>query len=396
MKLKALVGIIFFSVFTIQQSSAQNSNKIVDSNCEFGFDIFKKISETEKSNIFISPISINVAMTMAYIGADLKTAEEIKTALHFSGKQQDLHEYLNSLLAHYRKTTNLGFKISNAAVMQEAYKFNETYINMLKDYDAKISIGNFIDEVQKQKVKNEINDWVSDNTEGKIEKLLEDSDLNTQTRLVLLNAIYFKNSWMFPFDVNRTQIMPFNVKKYKQVDTDFMFSEATCQYYKDQELEVIVLPYKDNNASFYIIMPENIKKFEKFCSNFDNRQFNEIEEHVRKAKIDLYMPKFQIKSKYKLKEYLQTLGIKEAFSDNADFSKMTDTKNLKIDNIIHQSFIEVDEVGTEAGASTAVVMREKSAAVNKLKVKVDRPFIFIIKENSQNQILFIGKYRQPE
>ena len=394
MKIKIIVSfVLLFGL--LQKSMSQEPERIVRSNNIFGFDIFKEISKTGKSNLFISPISIVTALSMAYDGASGKTAEEMKEVLRFTTSEEQTHEDLVNLLKFYRDNNGDLFTISDAAVVQNDYHFKDSYLELLDDYETKVKYADFKNSTNINEIREEINKWVSENTGGKINDLLEESVLTPLTRLVLLNAVYFKDSWKYKFDKEKTKVMPFYISKRKKVLTDFMFSSQKYGYYQNEDLQMIEIPY-EKDASFFVILPDKNKNFDEYCSEFTYDEFYNLEQKLRAGKIDLYLPKFIIESKYNLNEYLKSLGMKDAFSDSADFSKMTGSRDLTIDKVIHQSFVEVEETGTEAAASTAVVMREKSAAINPLEMKVDHPFIFIIKEKSQGAILFIGKFIQPE
>ena len=227
--------------------------------------------------------------------------------------------------------------------------------------------------------------------------MLSKNDIDDLTRLILLNAIYFNASWATEFKGEKTRQMTFYGKNSVEYVTDFMNGTQEVALSESNDAQMMKIDYENKKASMFIIMPKENVDIDKYISELDEQKFANLEKAQQTFKADVSMPKFKIESRYEMKKVLMGMGIKAAFSKNADFSKMNGKSNLLIDEVIHKSFIEVSEKGTEAAAATAVIVREKSAIVNKNpKVTINRPFVFIIKENKNNAILFIGKYVKPE
>lgn len=379
---------------------SQNSNSIVESNNSFTFDVMRNINTSDTSkdgvNMFVSPFSIYDALAMAYDGAAKKTATEMRKVMKFKKDQAESHKEFVALLNEY-KADNSIFTITNAAVAQKSYNFLDSYLKCLKDFDATISQADFGKEAERIETVKQVNNWVAKNTKDKIKDLISKSDINELTRLILLNAIYFNARWTTEFKGDKTRQMTFYGKNSTEYVTEFMNGTQEVALSNNDDAMMMKIDYEKGKASMFILMPKENVDIDKFISELDEQKFASLEKTQMTCKADVSMPKFKIESRFELKKILMEMGIKAAFSKNADFSKMNGQSNLMIDEVIHKSFIEVSEKGTEAAAATAVVVREKSATINKNpKVTINRPFVFMIRENKNNAILFIGKYVKPE
>ena len=384
----------------ISFSLCSQTSSIAESNNDFSFSIFQSINKQDTStsgtNLFVSPFSIYDALAMAYDGAASKTAKEMRNVMKFKKNQAESHKDFASLLAGYKNDKSL-FSITNAAVAQKDYNFLDSYLANLKDFDATISLADFSNEQARTEALKNINEWVNKNTNGKIRDLLSKNDINSLTKLVLLNAIYFNAKWAKEFKNDKTRKMTFYGKNSVEYITDFMSGTQFISIADDKEASMIKMDYENEKASMFIIMPKENVDIDKFISNFTKEKFDSYCSDSKKIKADVTMPKFKIESRFEMKEILMGMGIKTAFTKNADFSKMNGRSNLLIDQVIHKSFIEVTESGTEAAAATAVIVREKTAvAKQNEKITINRPFIFVIKENTNNAILFVGKYVKPD
>jgi len=379
---------------------SQNTNSIVESNNDFSFDVMRNVNKTDTSkdgeNLFVSPFSVYDALAMAYDGAAKKTATEMRKVMKFKKDQSESHKEFVKLLNKYKSDKSL-FTISNAAVAQKDYKFLDSYIKCLKDFDAIISQADFSREAERAETVKKINEWVAKSTNDRIKDLLSKNDLSELTRLVLLNAIYFNANWATEFKGEKTRPMTFYGKNSVEYVTNFMNGTQEIALSESDDAQMIKIDYENKKASMFIVMPKEKVDIDKYISELDEQKFASLETKLQTCKIDVSMPKFKIESRFEMKKVLMDMGIKAAFSKSADFSKMNGKSNLLIDEVIHKSFVEVSEKGTEAAAATAVIVREKTAMANKpAKVLINRPFVFVIRENKNNAILFIGKYVKPE
>lgn len=380
-------------LIAISSVNAQQKSNIVNNNNDFAFSIFAEICKSDTTNVFISPISISSALSMAYDGAKGKTAKEMRTVLKFSKSQAESHREITDLLNNYNSQESSIFKIVNAAVAQEKYQFLESYFELLRDYNAEITTADFKDPAKREEARQKINRWVMDNTNNKIKELVDKSSLDELTRLVLLNAIYFKADWKYSFLEDHTMQMIFYGEK-RQYITSFMSIREKFRYYKNDSVTIIEIPYKDNQASMFILLPAEGTKINDFSKNLTYSDFCNLEQNLKEQLIDMKLPKFKINARYKLKNPLMSLGMISAFTNSANFNKMNGRSDLMIDEVIHQTFIEIDEKGTEAAGATAVVVREKSAP-QPVYINLNRPFVFLIKENYKGSVLFLGKFNYP-
>ena len=391
---------LLFIVAIAISATMCSQNSIVESNNDFTFDVMRNINSTDNSkdgeNMFVSPFSIYDALAMAYDGASGKTATEMRNVMKFKKKQAESHKEFVALLNEYKSDKSV-FSITNAAVAQQNYHFLDSYMNCLKDFDATISQADFSKPDARAEAVKKINEWVANNTNKKITDLLSNNDVNELTKLILLNAIYFNANWAKEFKSEKTRPMTFYGKNSVEYVTDFMNGTQEVFLSGDNEASMLKMNYSDDVASMYIIMPKENVDIDEYISKLDINRFEKLEKSLMKQKAEVSLPKFKIESRFELKKVLMEMGIKAAFSKSADFSKMNGKSNLLIDEVIHKTFVEVSEKGTEAAAATAVVIREKSlVAKENPKVIVNRPFVFLIKENKNNAILFIGKYVKPE
>ena len=227
--------------------------------------------------------------------------------------------------------------------------------------------------------------------------MLSNNDIDELTRLILLNAIYFNANWSTEFKGEKTRQMTFYGKNSVEYVTDFMNGTQNVALSQSDDAQMMKIDYEKEKASMFIIMPKENVDIDKYISELDEQKFASLEKSMQTFRADVSMPKFKIESRFEMKKVLMEMGIKAAFTKSADFSKMNGKSNLLIDEVIHKSFIEVSEKGTEAAAATAVVVREKSMVMkDNPKVVINRPFVFVIRENKNNAILFIGKYVKPE
>jgi len=388
--LTTLTLIICFSV-TI---NAQKTTNIVENNNDFAFRLFKNISATDSTNVFISPISVSSALAITYDGAKGKTAKEMRKTLGFTKDKSGSHNEFTELLKYYKQDNVNIFKIVNAAFAQEKYNFLESYFELLKDYDALIKQADFIDDNNREEARNEMNQWVLENTNYKIEELIDKSSVDKLTRLVLLNAIHFKADWKFEFPEDKTRQMIFHHPN-RQYIASYMHTKQDFKIFQDSTLTFLEIPYADDLASMYILLPPDSCDIDDFINNLNYEKFKFFIESSVEDKVDILIPKFKIEVRYKLKKNLMDMGMQQAFTSRANFKGMNGRSDLLIDDVIHQTFIEIDEKGTEAAAATAVVVREKSSPKVRY-VNLNRPFVFIIKENYKNSILFIGKFMNPQ
>lgn len=389
------LGISLLFCFSI---SAQSINKLVEGNSEFAIELYKNLSDSKNNeNLFFSPYSISQAMAIAQLGASNKTAEEIASVMHFPIVQSALHADFKELSNKLKNSfDSIVLKSANSLWAQKGYSFKKEYIDGTKKfYNAPCNYLNYKKKGARKKAVGIINEWTLENTNNQISDFLKNSDVNKETRLVIVNAIWFKGDWAAAFNKKRTKERLFKSPNGEQ-KTLFIQNEAKYWYYDDDMIQVLRLPYKGNKQSMLFFLPLNSKDLSKFETNFDVYYLKNILKDMNEVKIDVRIPKFENEYSINLTEVMKDLGIEQAFTDYADFSGMTEKNDLKVDKIIHKAKIEINEEGSEAAAATAVTMIRKTAVINPLIFNADHPFIYMVRDEVTGSILFLGRLMSAE
>jgi len=381
--------------------SITNLETLVSGNSAFAFDLYQELIK-EGGNIFYSPYSISLALAMTYAGAEGETEQQMAEVLHFILEDKDLHAAFNKLAlelasrgegAEGKDGEGFRLNIVNAIWGQKDYKFLSEFLDILaENYDAGLRILDFINEPEESRIT--INDWVSEQTEGRIEDLIPQGDIDTLTRLVLTNAIYFNAAWRYQFEEDDTYDDTFYLLDGSEITVPMMHQTEHLGYTEGDGYQVVELPYDTGELSMVIILPEE-GNFEAFESSLDAGLVDEIIGDIENTSVILTMPKFEFKSEFSLKDALEAMGMPIAFSMAADFSGMTDEDSLFIRDVVHKAFVSVDEEGTEAAAASAVYVVVAGISPEQPEITVDHPFIFLIRGIQTNTILFIGRVVNP-
>jgi serpin B len=382
---------------TSSDVSTSEQASLVEANSAFAFELYQAL-KGEKGNLFYSPYSISLALAMTYAGARGETAEQMANTLQFLLEQERLHPAFNWLDAELAKRgegaegkDGEGFRLNivNAIWGQKDYEFLSDFLDVLaENYGAGLRILDFITETEKSRLA--INDWVSDQTEGRIEDLIPEGMIDEWTRLVLTNAIYFNAAWAYPFDEKMTADGPFYLLDGGQVTVPMMKQTESFGYTEGKGYQAVELPYDGGELSMVILLPE-AGKFEAFEAGLQAEQVDAIIGDLQFTEVALTMPKFEFDSQFSLKDTLAGMGMPVAFSSGADFSGMTGNPELLISDVVHKAFVAVDEAGTEAAAATAVEMALTSVPPPPIEVTLDHPFIFLIRDIETGAILFVGR-----
>lgn len=376
-------------------------DSLVDGNNAFGLDLYQSL-RSEDGNLILSPFSISLALAMTYSGAKGETEAQMADVLNFPAQSQT-HPAFNALDLMLEETDIILDKdqepmqldIANAVFAEQTFAFLPDFLDTLSvNYGAGIRLMDFANNPDPSR--KEINQWVSDETKDKINDLLPENAVTTSTKMVLVNAIYFKADWLSPFDANDTYDGTFTLLDGSEVTVPMMGQRMGIPYYVGNGYAAVELPYAGESAVMTVLVPD-AGRFEEVESQLNGAMFKEMLANLAPADVTLRMPKFEYESFFMLSDTLASMGMPLAFDENrADFSGMTDQQALYIGNVIHKAFVAVDEEGTEAAAATAVIMEGASAVMPENELYIDRPFIYFIRDVESGQILFIGRVLNPK
>ncbi|XP_054841338.1 serpin B3-like [Eublepharis macularius] len=387
---------------------------VIEANTQFGVNLFKQLAkENSTKNVFFSPLSISAALAMVLLGAKHETAKQVEKGLSLdkitrsgssstvAGDQCDkpggIHSQFKALLAAINQhTTNYDLSIANRLYGAQQYEFLQQYLRCTKElYGAELERVDF--QHSAEEVRKQINSWVESQTNGKIKNLFPPRSINAATVLVLVNAIYFKGMWKRQFKKSDTKEEPFwinqnqskNVQMMKQTD---VFSWAQIQ---NPKMQVLDLPYDQGDLSMLILLPHDKGGLDQLQEELTYAKLKEwtSPSNMKKEQLTVSLPKFKLEEQYGLPLALKVLGMKDAFTrGKADLTGMSENRDIFITEVVHKAYVEVNEEGTEAAAATGAVVGTTSAKPGFI---VDRPFIFFIRHNITQSILFVGTLRTP-
>lgn len=365
------------------------SLETVGSNSRFAFDIFRQLDKEDKDqSIFISPLSISTALTMTYQGAGTTTKEAMAKALGYTDIEDVvLNESYKNLLRYLEKLDKkIELNINNSLWIRQGEVIKEDFLSSNRDiFDASVTPLDF----SKVNAADEINQWISDSTKKKIEKMI-DSPIPSDIVMYLINAIYFKGDWTKQFDKKNTVNAPFTAGDGSTQDVMMMSRFGKVEYGQGEGFKAVRLPYGSGKSAMYCILPEDAASINDFVNGLDTGKWKTIRDSIsERDDVQLKLPRFKLEYGIKnLNDILTAMGMGESFTDSADFSGIRE--GLSISRVLHKAVIEVNEEGSEAAAATVVEMRE-TAAAEPLTFVADRPFVFVISDDVTGTVLFMGK-----
>ncbi len=349
-------------------------------------------------NIFFSPYSLYSAFAMAYEGAKGPTAEEMASVFSFAPSASELRAGLAALDKGLRESAKgAEFSQANSFWAQKGYKFLPDYLKVLGDtYSAEARTADFKEEAES--ARKEINSWTEKRTKGRIKDLFPPDSLNSLTRLVLVNAVYFKGQWQTTFDKAMTFEADFNKSVGEKVKVKMMSAPAarSAEYAENDDLQALRLPYKSGSLAMLVLLPRREKTAADAEKYLESGRLAELRSSMTTEKVKIFFPRFTFGYGMKVNSALAALGMPTAFTDKADFSGMDGTRELYIQNAFHKAFVEVNEEGTEAAAATGVAMGLKSMPMGQKTFRADRPFLFLIEDTRTGLILFLGRMEAPD
>jgi serpin B len=362
------------------------------------FDLYPKLVHRNE-NLFFSPYSISAALAMTYAGARGDTQRQMAKVLHFARQGQGIHSLFGSFTRELTSSKLNGgqLKITNALWGQTGYPFLDAFVKLVGDnYGGALRLIDF--KASPDKARRKINKWVENQTQEKIKDLIKPGLIDGSTRLVLTNAIYFKGMWSKKFDKGKTKETAFSLLDGAEIKVPMMRQTDKFGYMKGNGFQVLELPYGGDALSMVVLLPDKPRGIEEFERSVTREKLTAWLERLRRQKVAVYIPRFKISTPtYRLDSALKSLGMTDAFSLlRADFSGMTSKKDLYVSAVLHKGYVDVNEEGTEAAASTAVMMRLKSGRPSSIpEFRADHPFMFLIRHKSSNCILFLGRFCKP-
>ncbi|GFR30181.1 leukocyte elastase inhibitor A [Trichonephila clavata] len=376
------------------EGNEKNLKKLASAHNVFALDLNREFLEIFPENVFFSPLGIFSVLSMLYFGSRGNTAKELKDILQYEktgltskSVLQTTRDFFDKLDNVEKSSNGTAMRTANAIVIDKTMNISTNYKKkIVKGYDASIQVVDFSNSTDEAAV--EINDWVKKQTNGKITRLVD--SLDPSTKMVLLNAVYFKGFWKFEFNKSDTaKDVFYNLgKESKKREIPFMKTTGEFRYEMFDKFGVLELPYKAENISMFIVLPNKLDGLEALIKNFTQQDFLSIEKHLELVNVIVQLPKFTLNFEIgDLPKRLRELGVEKIFDPReADFSSMASNKGLFVSEIIHKAVIEVNEEGTEAAGATGTVVGKSGAE----HFKADHPFLFFIKEKSTDWILFIG------
>lgn len=370
--------------------------KIIPANNELAFQLVTRVEADDEQNLFISPTSVLMALSMVYNGADGTTKEEMAKALQLAGIEADTLNQANASLGTklYKDTNEIILYMANSIWINELYQFQKEFKQATEDYyNAKVQE---ID-IYERKSSNLINDWVKEATNGMIDEIVPEQ-LDEDLLALIINAIYFKGKWMYAFDQDQTQDSTFYLDDGTTTEASFMHLQEDLLYMDNDHLQAVQLPYGNGEMSMQIFLPHEHLPIAQFAEMLTSDNWSLWQDSFYEKEGTVILPKFKLSYETSLNQALKELGMQEAFAPtSANFSKMiTDDADIYISDVKQKTFIEVSEEGTEASAVTSVEMKVASLPVDgPFNMEVNRPFMFTIVDNETKAILFIGIMQQP-
>ncbi|OYV86255.1 MAG: hypothetical protein B7Z63_04300 [Ignavibacteriae bacterium 37-53-5] len=375
--------------------------RVVSASGSFALDLFGKVAEQVRGkNFFMSPLSVSMALAMTLNGASGQTYDDMQKTLGLEGLSNDEinQSYRNLVSLFGGLDPDVKFSIANSIWYRNTFAVADEFLTVNKDYfDAAVKPLDFNDPG----AADVINAWISDKTNKKIPKVLE-PPIDPAVVMYLISALYFNGTWQYTFDKDQTKPLPFYLADGSTKDAQMMVVRETLRYFSNSDLSVVELPYGKGDYSMLILLPNTTSSLDNLTGTLTSGTYETILDGLHEADVQVTMPKFTVRYDTLLNDPLISLGMGIAFDGKADFSRMKTADchdTLSISRVIHSTYIDVNEEGTEAAAVTVVEMvlitGGEGPEIGPILFKVDRPFAFLIKENHENTIMFMGAITEP-
>jgi serpin B len=374
---------------------------VVKAGNQLAVDLYGQLAKEQAGkNLFFSPTSISIALSMTAAGARGQTEVEMAKVLHLDGQLAEAHAQYRKLLERWNapgKDRGYQLRVANRLWGQKGYPFLDGFLALTREqYSAELGIVDFVQ--QTEAARKEINDWVARQTADKIKDLIPAGVLDAMTRLVLTNAIYFKGDWANQFQAEATKDEDFFLAGGGKAKVPLMHQKRSYPYAEDGDLQALELPYKGNELAMLVLLPRKADGLAELEKSLSAERIADLRSKLRPREAQVYLPKFKLETSFSLNDTLSALGMKQPFDPAAaDFSGMDGKKDLYISAVIHKAFVDVNEQGTEAAAATGVVMALRSMPRPQPPVvfRADHPFVFAICDRRDGSVLFLGRLVAP-
>lgn len=368
--------------------------QIANSSNTFSFNLIQNLNSLEDGNWFISPLSFSFALGMTYNGANGETKEAMRKTLDFPDlPDEEINQSFKSLIELFTTLDkNVAFSLANSIWYRDDFQVEDEFIEVNKKYfEAVVSALNFANPM----AKDIINKWCEEKTNGKIKDVIE--RIPPEAVMYLINAIYFKGDWQTKFDKKYTKEQDFFKNDRDSYKVKMMLkSDSNFRYFSNEKFQAIDLPYSNGDYAMTVILPNHNVSLNEIIKDLNKENYTLLMSSFKKRYGHLALPRFKLEFKRSFKDILSNLGMEIAFSEGlADFSRINKLLKLYISEVLHKSFIEVNEEGTEAAAVTVVEISYTSVG-DEFRMTVNRPFLLLIRETKNNTILFFGKIVEPK
>ncbi len=392
-----------FAIVNDKPAPAEATAKLAQSSNAFGFDLYQRLRQ-KPGNLVISPASITTALTMTWGGAQGETAAQMRKVLHLEGTADAVMTTSGQLARSLQEPSRpLVFRIANQLFGEKTYKLVPAFLeSTTAAFGAPIELLDFKKAPEPARV--HVNEWVEGRTEHRIKDLIPPGAVKPDTRLVLVNAIYFLGNWAYPFEHEATHPAPFHVTASVTKDVPTMNRTGGFGIVQKEGVTALEIPYKGGEMSMMLLVPDEVDGIAKVESALDTKKLNALVSAMKNERVWVALPKFEVNpaGSLALGETLKAMGMPLAFDrQKADFTGIANPPDpddrLVIAEVFHKGFVKVDEKGTEAAAATAVMaMRAGSMAqAPPRQLKVDRPFLFLIRDNASGLVVFLGRVSDP-
>ncbi|XP_050581079.1 antichymotrypsin-2-like isoform X4 [Bombus affinis] len=407
--MRMLIGSFWLVALALITMSEAETNvealrSVVEAANQFGSSLSQTVVQHNPGNLIMSPLSASIGLVMAACGARGNTEAQFRNVLHLPTSESVVTSGYQSLIDNLNNVKDNKLAVANKAFIATDLNLKPSYKDLTEVYFR--SASQLVNFIPNKEAANTINSWVEKNTNNLIKELITPDDIDERTKLVLVNAIYFKGQWKNKFNLKLTKDMPFHTSKVEVKNVPTMYRRGKYKYgdLVDLNAKFVVIPYKGDEFSMVIILPNEIDGLSDVQKKLQNTSLTNILSQGHEEEVNLWLPKFKMESMLKLNDVLKEMGLTDAFSNRANFSATADGI-LYISHVIQKAYIEVNEEGSEAAAATAVIESYRMGDIRRpaRKFKIDQPFVYYIiktindeKESDISLSLFSGSVIEPK